>query len=186
MPIAVKKSIKLPKKAPAKYCTECGQRNYTTFKLCPYCRNKKLRQPVNKVANYKYHKDPVFKANYTLTAFYQEIWEEREHVSFLTGFPLSFSISNFAHVLAKGHGKYPWMRWYKKNIVLLTPHEHFLYDMGTEELRFMYKKNNPSADWDRLFELRKELVIEYADNFVDVYHFKWDIDKPGQNRGKGR
>jgi hypothetical protein len=98
----------------------------------------------------------------SLIDLYQEIWEERDHTSFVSDKRIPFfSLSNFSHCLAKGQGKYPKFKYYKKNIVLLLPYEHFLVDSGTIDLRAKYQKENPSCDWERLYNLQAELKSEY-------------------------
>jgi len=78
----------------------------------------------------------------------------------------------FAHVLAKGQNKFPYFRNYLKNIVLLTPGEHALYDDGTEEARILYSKEVEAAsgginkaDWAKLEALKEELKAEYKKYF---------------------
>src|SRR4030042_4640277 len=95
------------------------------------------------------------------------IWEETEDkVSFITGQDLTqyedttLFPNLFAHVLNKKN--YPKFRLYKKNIVLLTPEEHRLYDQGTMAERLTYAITcTPKCDWSRLFALEIELKIEY-------------------------
>lgn len=76
-----------------------------------------------------------------------EIWNEREHVSYLTGKPL-LPIGHpkwhwqFLHVLSKTH----YTRWKKekKNIILALPDEHEKQETFT-----------------KFIELREKLKIEY-------------------------
>lgn len=95
---------------------------------------------------------------------FEQIWEEREHKSFLTGEPLDKYVQSnlwyslFAHVLAKG--KYPKYRLLKKNVVLLTPEEHRLLDQGTNDERKKYAEAT-GCDWDLILELEEELKYEY-------------------------
>ena len=49
---------------------------------------------------------------------------------------------------------------YEKNIVLLTHDEHTLFDFGTEEQREQYARLT-GADWNKLYNLREELLREY-------------------------
>jgi len=106
------------------------------------------------------------------------IWKTREHKSFLTGAWLRdyqntpFFFNCFAHVLAKGQNKFPYFRFYYKNIVLLTPGEHALLDQGTEEARITYALEveektggKGTADWAKLKALEEELRIEYKKYF---------------------
>lgn len=56
--------------------------------------------------------------------YYQEMWDEREHVCFETGKPLVGDALTlyFHHILPKA--KYPQYRYEKWNIVLLHPDVH--------------------------------------------------------------
>ena len=97
---------------------------------------------------------------------YYEIWQEREHISFLSGkslesyFGTDYFRNMFAHVLAKGQNKYPRFKTYKKNIVLLTPYEHHLFDNGTIEQRQKYA-DETGCDWGKLYDLMNGLKDEY-------------------------
>ena len=85
----------------------------------------------------------------TQTQLFQEIWDEREHISELTGEPLlppghwQFHWQ-FLHVLSKG--TYPSFKFDKRNIILALPEEHAIqerYPIFTEkrdELRALYYK----------------------------------------------
>jgi hypothetical protein len=114
----------------------------------------------------------------SLRKIFRIAWISRPKKSFITGFwlrsyegtPLIFNL--FAHVLAKGQNKYPYFRLYLKNIVLLTPGEHALYDNGTEEARILYSKEVEAAsgginkaDWGKLEALADELKAEYKKYF---------------------
>lgn len=113
-----------------------------------------------------------------LRQIFRVVWITRVKKSFLTGFwlrsyestPLFYNM--FAHVLAKGQNKYPYFRNYFKNIVLLTPGEHALYDQGTEEQRILYSAEvemssggKNKADWAKLEALGEELKEEYKKHF---------------------
>lgn len=97
-----------------------------------------------------------------MAAFFDEILSERKLVSVLSGKSLecfmekkSFRYSCCAHVLSKG--KYPALAYVKKNIALLTPHEHLLYDMGTIEQREAYAREN-NCDWNILEKIKENLL----------------------------
>lgn len=64
-----------------------------------------------------------------------EIWNEREHVSELSGQPLGEepNVWFFAHVLTKG--PYKSLKFNKSNIMLVTPGEHTMYDHKTDLAR---------------------------------------------------
>jgi hypothetical protein len=115
----------------------------------------------------------------TEAMLFRIIWNVRSQRSFITGtwlryiqpgHPLWFSL--FAHVLAKGQNKYPYFRHYAKNIIILHPKEHFLYDFGTEEQRIAYALDieeksggKNTCDWNKLHELEEELKEEYRHCF---------------------
>lgn len=106
---------------------------------------------------------------------FEEIWYERDRVSFISGenlehyFDTPFFVNLFAHVLAKAKNKYPKFKLYKKNIVLLSPREHSLFDQGTMDLREKYRREMAEqgiiVDWDKLFDLFIELKEEYNEKF---------------------
>lgn len=70
-----------------------------------------------------------------------------------------YVLNLFAHVLPKG--KFPYFRYYLRNIILLTPGEHALLDQGTEDQRTAYSKKVKTADWGKIDVLRKDLLSEY-------------------------
>jgi len=96
---------------------------------------------------------------------YHSIWEERDHVSYLSGKPLvregsSFWHNQFAHVLAKGKAKYPKFKLFSKNIILLTPEEHNLLDFCSESDREKYGVNK-ECSWKKVYEYKESLIKEY-------------------------
>ncbi len=103
-----------------------------------------------------------------LKVFYDIIWFERERVSFLSGESLDKyyntdqRLNMFAHVLAKGKNKYPKFKLYKKNLILITPYEHFLLDHGNTDLRKKYAAKT-GCNWDIIFDLREELKVEHKE-----------------------
>jgi len=72
----------------------------------------------------------------------------------VSGLPLHFNVSIFAHVLSKK--QFPNYRLTDKNIQLLTPLEHHLWDQGTDEQRQKYAKVH-NADWSILHKISDEL-----------------------------
>jgi len=135
----------------AKFAEESGhepQKRWIVNKskmLCNY--HNELRKKKSKPT-----KQYVRKATGELDMF-KEIWEERDHVSFVSGKKLKkFDVKMFAHILSKG--AYPAFRLRKDNIVLLTPDEHFLYDMASHKI-----KEDPY--WAGLYEMKEKLKIEY-------------------------
>jgi len=95
---------------------------------------------------------------------FNEIWEERQHVSSISGHPLfnkgHFLWHNqFSHTLPKSIYK----RYAKEkfNIVLMLPSEHKFYEHFTEKdkLNPLYLDHQPQ--WDALFELADILSQRY-------------------------
>jgi len=87
-------------------------------------------------------------------ALFQAIWAVRPHKSVVSGLPLHFSVSIFAHVLSKK--QFPQYRLSDRNIQLITPLEHHLWDQGTEEQRKKYAEVH-GADWSILHKISEEL-----------------------------
>lgn len=130
------------------------------------CKVKGCRQPIfsNEFCKYHQHLNPkrkryVYRRKPTgELKIFEEIWKERSHVSFLSGKPLGyFSVSFFAHVLAKG--RYPRLRLEKSNIILLTPFEHHLFDMGTRDLREKYGEEE-GCNWEKVYSLVEKSKYE--------------------------
>lgn len=72
--------------------------------------------------------------------------------------------NNFAHVLSKAPNKYPKMKLYPKNIVILC-HRIVADENGFQGCHFSYDHTPHSKlkgeGWEKLFELREELKEEY-------------------------
>lgn len=85
---------------------------------------------------------------------FEEIWDERQHVSEVSGEPLGDILDPwfFAHLLPKG--SYPAYRLRKENIILLTKKEHTQLDHSVHTI-----KNDPN--WEFVFRLRDDLKIQY-------------------------
>jgi hypothetical protein len=83
--------------------------------------------------------------------FYREIWRERPHVSELSGEELGDKMERFfmSHVLCKK--LYPHFRHLKKNIVLMTKHEHVIYEFSVPV----------GPKWEKVKKLKEELLQEY-------------------------
>lgn len=94
---------------------------------------------------------------------FKMIWEEREHVSFISGIHLGDEAKAhfFAHVISKG--KEDKLRLVKENIVFLSMEEHHLLDHGHQEQRDKYteemKSKGVTVDWS-LIDKRKDNIIK--------------------------
>ncbi len=110
-------------------------------------------------------------ARLTQIALFKQIWIHSNKRSFITDMHLreymntQLFLNCFAHVLAKGQNQFPHFKYLAPNIVLLTPGEHSLLDQGTEEARISYALDHPTADWDKLKALEKELKELYKKKF---------------------
>lgn len=124
----------------------------------PFCKSHQYKR--TDLKPYRYEKKPTGELK-----VFKEIWEERPRVSFISGESLqrydgtNKFVSLFAHVLAKG--RYPHLRLSKDNVVMLTPHEHYLFDHGTKKQRQDYAKNF-LVDWHKIFKLKEELIQKYG------------------------
>ena len=83
-----------------------------------------------------------------------EIWNEREHVSELSGKHLGNDMNAwfFAHILSKGSN--PHLKLNKDNIMLLTQEEHWQLDQNTH-----LAKQDPL--YKPFFDKAEELKIKY-------------------------
>ncbi len=114
----------------------------------------------------------------TQIMLFKQIWLLSNKRSYLTGiflreyFGTDLFLNLFAHVLPKAQNKYPLFKHYARNIVLLSPGEHGLWDQGTEEARITYALEveaatggKTTADWDKLKALETSLKEEYKKVF---------------------
>ena len=111
-----------------------------------------------------------------MNLIYNTLWHNLPRKSFISGLWLrSFYGTElfpniFTHVL--NQTKWPYFRFYYKNLVLTTPGEHSLWDQATEEERIQYSltleqesRGKATADWNKMKELQKELEMEYKKAF---------------------
>lgn len=124
-------------------CSICEQEKliyHKSKKLCVYCYKRSKAKP------FKLLRKPTGEGK-----LFEEIWNERKHVSFVSGRKLSDNAypTYFAHVLPKK--KYPKLRLCKENIVLLTFDEHFQWDNG------LRSKLSELPQWEKMFELEQKL-----------------------------
>lgn len=148
-------------------CSKCGRvivKNIPSIgDICYACNYKRLLelkeeekgeedQPRTRVTKYK----PVYKKKATgEREVFEVIWNERKHVSFVSGQPLRNEAKAwfFAHVLPKS--TYPRFRLLPKNIVLLTFDEHYEWDNGDRD------KLRKDPKWNAMFALEAELKELY-------------------------
>jgi hypothetical protein len=137
-------------------CSMCKNVNYIinkTHKLCLSCNNKKLKS-----------KKPIKQNKTSLIKLYEDLIQERGFKCQITGnnlnyFPLSSMWrSCFMHILAKGQSKYPHFKTYKKNILIVDPYIHHLYDHGSKDLLIAFIGKEK---YNFILELQEELKNEY-------------------------
>lgn len=140
-------------------------------------------------------------AKLTQIMIFRQIWSLSVKKSVISGTFLrdlegkDMWVNCFAHVLAKGQNKYPYFRYYAKNIALISPKEHHLLDNGTEDQRIAYakeieKKTNGrcKVDWQKLYDLRDELEKEYKKHFpatfMGIINYKYSPEEVLEKVGK--
>jgi len=121
---------------------------------------------------------PIKLSEMAESTMFKVIWTTLPRRSFVSdqwlrifeGTPFFFNM--FAHVLPKAQNKFPYFRFYLRNIVLLSPDEHFLWDNGTEEARISYALDvedktggKKTVDWNKLKDLEADLRKEYQKYF---------------------
>lgn len=87
-------------------------------------------------------------------AMFKEIFVERKGICAVTSRPITFHPMSFMHILSKG--AYPKFRLVKKNIVMVIPEIHDMYDNGGKE---WFLSQYPKAQF--IYDLKEELKIEY-------------------------
>lgn len=111
----------------------------TTDRFCSNrCANKYVPKENAKVA---------VKEEQSMKGLFLEIWNERKHISELSGEPLlreGHSLWHFQFLHVLGHGPFPKFKYYKKNILLGLPEEH--------------EKQN---DFEAFNERHDEMLTEY-------------------------
>lgn len=157
-------------------CKECkgksGPVTNRTHCLCEVCmhlrtygitlkerleQKEKLRTITNKEKGIEPKRTKKYKYTRKITGeldTFKEIWDERPHFSEISGKPIyEFNPHCFSHILTKG--AYGVFRNYKKNIKLVLPEEHDLWEFGDrDELR-------KDIRWNWVFEKHQELISEY-------------------------
>lgn len=98
---------------------------------------------------------------------FNEIWEERAHVSEVNGSPLLPKGHNkwhwqFSHILP--HGRYPEFELDKRNILLKTLEQHILW--GEHIDKIVDRDGNVFLpEWEKVVKLRDELKQEYYSKY---------------------
>lgn len=141
-------------------CIQCSEKRFIVVKSghCQYCnrlnKGKKILKSI-----------PVKKKPSGQMAIFDEIWNEREHISEISRLPLHPKGHpqwhwQFSHVLSKGH--YKRFKLLKSNVVLMTPEEHFKVTNNTHLC-----KSDPAWAW--YFERYEQLKQQYYDkNLIET------------------
>lgn len=130
-------------------------------------------------------------AKVTQISIFKMIWHYSDNKSFISGLPLGKYIGTerefniFAHILSKADNRFPLFVFYARNIALLTPDEHTLYDHGDSSKRKAYTKMQADkgiiVDWDKLYNLGSELKDEYNKYFPKtkdgIIGYKYDFEE---------
>jgi len=101
----------------------------------------------------------LFSSEYGL---FKYIWDNNDHISFLSGLPINISegcdlwFSIFSHVLSKAQNRYPLYKLYEKNVIMILPIEHNLLDQGTIAQRTRYAEKT-GCSWNKITVLADEL-----------------------------
>lgn len=82
--------------------------------------------------------------------FFMEIWDERPHVSEVSGEPLGEEplAQFFSHVLGKG--AHPEFKFDKRNIMLMTFDEHRMWEFGVPPR---------AGKWEKVYKRRESLLF---------------------------
>lgn len=96
-----------------------------------------------------------------LLPFFKEIWDERPHISEVSGRTLpAFHPILFSHIISKGAA--PSLKFRKDNIMLMTSDEHCLWEHSKEQI-----KDIPM--WKPVYEKYMELKREVNQPFKPLY-----------------
>ena len=126
--------------------------------FCKFHQHK--RQEKNKpivstsINSFKEKKIKAKPRNTFQLALFKEIWNEREHVSELSGDKINmFDVFCFHHILTKA--AYPKFLLFKSNIIILTRAEHrIVHDHSFEDL---IKKDIRWAEIERRYNILKTM-----------------------------
>jgi hypothetical protein len=130
----------------------------------------------------------------TMALMRNTIWNRSNKKSVVSGLWLReflytpLFVNCFLHILPPD--KFPYFKYYFKNIVLSTPGEKGLWDQGTEEERIGYSleieeqsRGKCTANWAILKSLDEELSAVYkrvfpvTKGFIVGYHYGLDEQK---------
>lgn len=129
---------------------------------CAKCYSIQMKKQIPSFVKAAEHKKKDFRLSQSYAfekAYY--MWGGN---NFLTGEKIpkdEICYTNCAHVLSKK--QYEWFRYYTRNIVLLSPEQHNLYDNLTMEALCKRHETFPEENWQRLFNYSYMLLSEYKE-----------------------
>ena len=149
-------------------CSGCKRHKLIVHKylnLCLYCNNKRknfLKRDDKKKTQTKQRKAIPLRSERGRriaqedNSFFRGIWDERPHVSEVSGEPLGdkFKAVFMSHVLSKG--AFPRFRHYKPNIVLMSFDEHDAWGNSHKQNSEEFKRK-----FANVLELKERLKREY-------------------------
>lgn len=136
------------------FCSNCGKSSSLLILYCPCGKYE------------TYSKRSAEKQGFdNQLEMFLWIWNHREHKSEISGrsldtVPEHLFLNMFSHILSKAMGKYPLFKLNEKNIALILPEEHSLWDSGTIQQRLDYEKKY-NCSFDIMFERSEKLKKEY-------------------------
>jgi len=129
---------------------------------CDRCNyNHKQKHKLSPKPKYQFKRKPTGEAE-----LFAQIWEESDKRCFVCGKPIKHPTpSNFMHVLAKALNKFPLFKTKKENIVLgCHDSESSCHHRFDKEPRSTLTE----PMWEPLFELEKNLKIEYEKFKIEI------------------
>lgn len=145
---------------------KCGKWGWLNKnELCPSCRPDPVKGPrtVKEVLTTLRRQAMNRKRKVTgEMELFKEMAKERPHICFVTKQPVNIynkdgrlNVSCFAHVVSKGSRTD--LRLLKKNIVIVLPRVHEIYDKGNRQERV---KMEQYEGWHKLHQLHDEILEE--------------------------
>lgn len=113
-------------------------------------------------------------------SLFKDVWRQSDKICPVSHKSLSELISGsyrlhlFAHILRKSAFKE--MKYYKKNIAVVHPEVHELFDNAVLSKILKYEKKN-NANFEPLFRMEEELYNEYASVYGKVLPIRKIVDR---------
>jgi len=129
-------------------------------------KDKNIIRKINKRTKRVSVKKPDFGYDSLIALFKDVYWEHSKPIKCivsgvdLTGCisaPVGVFVSHFAHILPRSH--YSFWKYNKRNILILSPYVHHLFDQGTQEQR----DKHPDWNWGALYAEVEQAKDDYAE-----------------------